>query len=68
MCSRSESCEAGSAVVTTGSKGRAARRTQATGTQRECDPKLGRASVTKREQRWAEVRRAGCRWLTPGET
>ncbi|KAJ1143473.1 hypothetical protein NDU88_009781 [Pleurodeles waltl] len=43
------------------------RRTQATGTRCECCPELGRARVTKREQRWAEVRRAGRRWVTPGE-
>ncbi|KAJ1139248.1 hypothetical protein NDU88_005623 [Pleurodeles waltl] len=42
------------------------RRTQVTGTWRVCDPELGRTGVTKREQRWAEVRRAGHRWATPG--
>ncbi|KAJ1170251.1 hypothetical protein NDU88_002131 [Pleurodeles waltl] len=30
-------------------------------------PRLGRTAVTKHEQRWAEVRRAGCQWETPGE-
>ncbi|KAJ1215368.1 hypothetical protein NDU88_002977 [Pleurodeles waltl] len=35
------------------------RRIQATGARCACGPRLGRAGVTKREQRWAEVRRAG---------
>ncbi|KAJ1189491.1 hypothetical protein NDU88_006236 [Pleurodeles waltl] len=40
------------------------RRTQATGTQRECGPELGQARVTKREQRWAEgEQRPSCRDL-----
>ncbi|KAJ1092260.1 hypothetical protein NDU88_005371 [Pleurodeles waltl] len=30
-------------------------------------PRLGRTRVTKHEQRWANVRRAGRRWVTPGE-
>ncbi|KAJ1153731.1 hypothetical protein NDU88_006489 [Pleurodeles waltl] len=43
------------------------RRTQETGTRHECGSVLGRARVTKRVQRWAEVRRAGRRWVTLGE-
>ncbi|KAJ1125386.1 hypothetical protein NDU88_003818 [Pleurodeles waltl] len=36
------------------------RRIQATETRRVCGPGLGRTGDPKREQRWAEVKRAGC--------
>ncbi|KAJ1181666.1 hypothetical protein NDU88_006869 [Pleurodeles waltl] len=43
------------------------RQIQATETRHVCGPRLGWTEGTKREQRWAEVKRARRQWVTPGE-